>query len=376
LRRVRSCWWASASLPQAMFAWCSSAERVAPCSWVQAGSGPKVQAHDRGAAPSESRSSSKREAAPKGILKHPSNDGRTPRAWSKDGTDAGAELEGLPVAADRRLRKDLGKTMSFSKDNPFARPRAQRSSVLADARGVVDLATHSARVCAACARGDFVEVSGLLDRATSDLGCSPVRLMRDNMDRGPLHFACASGNLTLVRLLCGPPHSADPQALTIDGHSPVTIAACGGHLGVVRFLAEEHRALAAPTSPETWAAWDALLPEGGAAVAMEPDFSQCAPRGSKDLPGLRSSSKGSSSGSKRSAGPAVLGDEDAARARERAARRREVRAWVLEWCRRPSKATCAKAGPVGADGEVADSWRSLHTTSTADTLSSAHLRRR
>lgn len=127
---------------------------------------------------------------------------------------------------------------------------------------------HSEQLLWACARGDLQAASGVLERLAENPCDSLVRLARDQLGHGALHFACASGCLELVRLLCEAPHSVDACAPGGRGQAGVVIAASYGHLPVVQYLAERHRALDASSAPGTWKEWDAVLAQGEQATPL------------------------------------------------------------------------------------------------------------
>lgn len=109
----------------------------------------------------------------------------------------------------------------------------------------------------ACARGDVEAVRT----------ARPSIVAQAVDDRGfrALHFACAAGSLEIVRLLCGPTFCADPHVLAaraqLDSATPVLLAARFGHVEVLEYLADEHRALEEECgAPKGWQAWSVLVP--------------------------------------------------------------------------------------------------------------------
>lgn len=119
-----------------------------------------------------------------------------------------------------------------------------------------DLLKVKAKLLWACAMGADMSVQHILEihpslasSASDDRGCSP------------LHFACASGNLSLVQKLCGAPFSANVFARA-QGYcklSPIEVAAVHGHLSILKYLATIHGALYAPGTLKGWPAWDKFL---------------------------------------------------------------------------------------------------------------------
>jgi len=126
-----------------------------------------------------------------------------------------------------------------------------------------DLLQLKAELLWACAVGAELSAGRIL-RSRPSLATIAV----DNRGCRPLHFACASGNLSLVQSLCGPPHWANTLKREQGNckYSPIEIAAVHGHVCIVEYLANFHGALDEPGALKGWPAWDKFLqhrPEAG-----------------------------------------------------------------------------------------------------------------
>lgn len=152
-----------------------------------------------------------------------------------------------------------------AKEHPVARRRSNSNNDVRPLKSVeVRQARESQRhaVLSACADGDLMAAKSALFR-----GCVAPRVaaaVQDERGLGALHFACASGNLELVRLLCEPPYELDPAAVASESNPdqvPVVLAACYGHLEALAYLSETHRALQETSAPKDWTSWDSLLPQ-------------------------------------------------------------------------------------------------------------------
>lgn len=129
----------------------------------------------------------------------------------------------------------------------------------------------------ACARADSSTALRLLSDARGAL--SPAQTGQDSRGYQPLHFACASGCLKLVIVLCEGegPHFADAAANSAPfANRPVAVAAVHGHLNIVKYLAHFHKALEQTGEP---GAWTAFFAEGAPAplVPIFPDGEAEAP---------------------------------------------------------------------------------------------------
>lgn len=164
-------------------------------------------------------------------------------------------------------------------NSDFSAPaiRMHSKDTVTPAMDMKAIMTHSPKLFWACAEGDFKAASQMLNAATSRLGVSPVKMLKDKSGYGLVHFACGSGSLELVRFLCGPPHCADTVGSSDNGQTPVMVAAKHGRLEVVQFLAQNHGALSAVGAPPSWAAWDAMLPKVEAPPQLVPNLAAPGP---------------------------------------------------------------------------------------------------
>lgn len=140
------------------------------------------------------------------------------------------------------------------------RPSRSRRSGGADTGpepGLSTLAKEGKELLWACAQGNVNVVRRILSSAPG-FGVSLARCAQDHRDLGPLHFACSSGCLSLVQMLCEAPHSLDARG-TFGGLPPISVAAIYGHLAVVRYLDSVHGALDASSVPDTLPHWDTLV---------------------------------------------------------------------------------------------------------------------
>eukprot|EP00429_Kryptoperidinium_foliaceum_P025241 CAMPEP_0176127856 /NCGR_PEP_ID=MMETSP0120_2-20121206/64588_1 /TAXON_ID=160619 /ORGANISM="Kryptoperidinium foliaceum, Strain CCMP 1326" /LENGTH=280 /DNA_ID=CAMNT_0017462909 /DNA_START=114 /DNA_END=953 /DNA_ORIENTATION=+ len=171
-----------------------------------------------------------------------------------------------------RRRSSIGSDMerTTSDQSSMTSRRSATKDTVTSAVDMKKITQHSGKLFWACVAGDLEAATQMLHAATSRLGASPVKALKDGSGYSLLHFACASGSLPLVRLLCGPPHCADACFCADDGKSPIMVAAAHGHLDIVQYLCTTHGALSAPGAPSSWAIWSMLLTEGQALPALQP----------------------------------------------------------------------------------------------------------